>query len=47
MSGMALYNSIQNHEFITSWHRDSHELWAQQAKIDQQIQAWLDKIQDA
>ena len=46
MSGMALYNSIQNHEFITSWHEDSHELWAQQAKIDQQIQARFDEIQD-
>ena len=46
VSGMALYNSIQNHEFITSWHEDSHELWAQQAKIGQQIQAQLDEIQD-
>ena len=45
VSGMTLYNLIQNHEFIT--HKDSHDLWAQQAKIDQQIQARLDEIQDA
>ena len=45
VSGMTLYNLIQNHEFIT--HKDSHDLWAQQAKIDQQIQAQLDEIQDA
>ena len=38
VSGMALYNSIQNHDFITAWKKDSHDLWAQQAQIDQQIQ---------
>ena len=47
VSGMTLYNLIQNHEFITSRHKDSHDLWEQQAKIDQQIQARLDEIQDA
>ena len=36
--GMALYNSTQNHDFITAWKKDSHDLWAQQAQIDQQIQ---------
>ena len=38
VSGMALYNSIQNHDFITAWKKDSHDLWAQEAQIDQQIQ---------
>ena len=36
--GMALYNSTQNHDFITAWKKDSHDLWAQEAQIDQQIQ---------
>ena len=26
LSGMALHNSIQNHDFITAWHKDSHDL---------------------
>ena len=38
VSGMALYNSVQNHDFITAWKKDSNDLWAQQAQIDQQIQ---------
>ena len=27
LSGTALHNSIQNHDFITAWHKDSHDLW--------------------
>ena len=27
LSGMALHNSIQNYDFITAWHKDSHDLW--------------------
>ena len=46
VSGMALYNSIQNHDFITAW-KDSHDLWAWQAQIDQQIQTCLDELQAA
>ena len=46
VSGMALYNSIQNHDFITAW-KDSHDLWAWQAQIDQQIQTRLDDLQAA
>ena len=38
VSKMALYNSIQNHDFITACKKDSYDLWAQQAQIDQQIQ---------
>ena len=47
ISGMALYNSIQNHDFITAWKKDSHDLWAQQAQIDQQMQIHLDDLQAA
>ena len=47
VSGMALYNSIQNHDFITAWKKDSHDLWARQAQIDQQIQTRLDDLQAA
>ena len=47
VSGMALYNSIQNHDFITAWKKDSHDLWAQQAQIDQQMQIHLDDLQAA
>ena len=42
---MALYNSIQNHDFITAWKKDSHDLWAWQAQIDQQIQTRLEDLQ--
>ena len=35
---MALHNSIQNHDFITAWHKDSPDLWIRQAQIDQQLQ---------
>ena len=35
LSGMALHNFIQNHDFITAWHKDSHDLWTRQAQIDQ------------
>ena len=38
LSGMALHNSIQSHDFITAWHKDSHGLWTRQAQIDQQLQ---------
>ena len=38
LSGMALHNSIQNHDFISAWHKDSHDLWTRQAQIDQQLQ---------
>ena len=44
---MALYNSIQNHDFITAWKKDSHDLWAWQAQIDQQMQIHLDDLQAA
>ena len=27
LSGVALHNSINNHDFITAWHKDSHDLW--------------------
>ena len=47
VSGMALYNSIQNHDFINAWKKDSHDLWARQAQIDQQIQTRLDDLQAA
>ena len=45
VSVMALYNSIQNHDFITAWKKDSHDLWAWQAQIDQQIQTRLEDLQ--
>ena len=32
LSGMALHNSIQNHDFITAWHKDSHDLWTHKLK---------------
>ena len=38
LSDMALHNSIQNHDFITAWHKDSHDLWTRQTQIDQQLQ---------
>ena len=38
LSSKALHNSIQNHDFITAWHKDSHDLWTRQAQIDQQLQ---------
>ena len=45
VSGMALYNSIQNHDLPGK--KDSHDLWARQAQIDQQIQTRLDDLQAA
>ena len=42
---MALHNSIQNHDFITAWHKDSHDLWTQQAQIDQQLQTRINELQ--
>ena len=42
---MALHNSIQNHDFITAWHKDSHNLWTQQAQIDQQLQTRINELQ--
>ena len=45
LSGMALHNSIQNHDFITAWHKDSHNLWTQQAQIDQQLQTRINELQ--
>jgi len=45
LSGMALHNSIQNHDFITAWHKDSHDLWTRQAQIDQQLQTQINELQ--
>ncbi|XP_061284593.1 endogenous retrovirus group K member 24 Env polyprotein-like [Bos javanicus] len=45
LSGMALHNSIQNHDFITAWHKDSHDLWTRQAQIDQQLQTRINELQ--
>ena len=45
LSGMALHNSIQNHDFITAWHKDSHDLWTRQAQIDQQLQTWINELE--
>ena len=42
---MALHNSIQNHDFITAWHKDSHDLWTRQAQIDQQLQTRINELQ--
>ena len=44
---MALHNSIQNHDFITAWHKDSHDLWTRQAHIDQQLQTQINELQTA
>ena len=45
LSGMALHNSIQKHDFITAWHKDSHDLWTGQAQIDQQLQTRINELQ--
>ena len=45
LSGTALHNSIQNHDFITAWHKDSHDLWTWQAQIDQQLQTRINELQ--
>ena len=45
LSGMALHNSIQNHDFITAWHKDSHDLWTRQAQIGQQLQTRINELQ--
>ena len=45
LSGMALHNSIQNHDFITAWHKDAHDLWTRQAQIDQQLQTRINELQ--
>ena len=45
LSGMALHNSIQNHDFITAWHKDSHDLWTRQAQIDQRLQTRINELQ--
>ena len=42
---MALHNSIQNHDFITAWLKDSHDLWTRQAQIDQQLQTRINELQ--
>ena len=42
---MALHNSIQNHDFITAWHKDSHDLWTRQAQINQQLQTQINELQ--
>ena len=42
---MALHNSIQNHDFITVWHKDSYDLWTRQAQIDQQLQTRINELQ--
>ena len=42
---MALHNSIQNHDFITAWHKDSHDLWTRQVQIDQQLQTRINELQ--
>lgn len=42
---MALHKSIQNHDFITAWHKDSHDLWTQQTQIDQQLQTRINELQ--
>ena len=38
MPAAQIHNSIQNHDFITAWLKDSHDLWTRQAQIDQQLQ---------
>ena len=45
LSDMALHNSIQNHDFITVWHNDSHDFWIRQAQIDQQLQTRINELQ--
>ena len=46
LSGMALHNFIQNHDFITAWHKDSHDLWTRQAQIYQQLQTVVINLGD-
>ena len=45
LSDMALHNSIQNHDFITAWHKDSHDLWTRQTQIDRQLQTRINELQ--
>ena len=35
----------KNHDFITAWHKDSHDLWTRQAQIDQQLQTRINELQ--
>ena len=44
MAGIALHMSLQTKHFAEQWHKDSHELWIQQAQIDAQLQTEIDVL---
>ena len=46
VSGKALHNSLHTKHYVETWHKDSHELWSQQARIDARLQNEVDNLAD-
>ena len=44
VAGIALRTSLQTKHFVEQWHKDSHDLWIQQAQIDAQLQTEIDVL---
>lgn len=46
VSGIALHNSLHTKHYVEAWHKDSHELWTQQAGNDARLQNEVDALAD-
>lgn len=44
VSSIALKVSVQTKHFVEDWHKDSHELWIEQTKIDSRLQHQVDVL---
>lgn len=44
VSSIALKISVQTKHFVEDWHKDSHELWIEQTKIDSRLQHQVDVL---
>lgn len=47
VSGIDLHNLLQTKHYVEAWHKDSHELWSQQAGIDARFQNEVDALADS
>ena len=47
VTGAALHTSIQTHNFIQNWTEDTHNIWATQAEVDEDIQEEIQELKTA
>ena len=47
ITGITLQTSTQTHNFIQNWTEDTHNIWATQAEVDEDIQEEIQELKTA